>query len=84
MASSLVINHHFYFPTMETPLTPEAPGTTEEPLAPKEPCPMEVPVTPNEPGVTTCTIYIPNFLEEYSLSEQSLEQQKNELLRKDW
>jgi hypothetical protein len=78
MASSLLIAHHFDFPTMETPLTPEAPGNSmEEPLIPEEPCPMEVPVTPDEPGVTTCTIYIPNFLEEYSLSEQSLEQQKN-------
>jgi hypothetical protein len=77
MASSFVIAHHFDFPTMETPLTPKAPGTTEEPLTPEEPGTMEVPVTPNEPGVTTFTIYIPNFLEEYSLSEQSLEQQKN-------
>jgi hypothetical protein len=56
----------------------------EEPLTPKEPGTMEVPVTPDEPGVTTFTIYIPNFLEEYSLSEQSLEQQKIKLLRKDW
>jgi hypothetical protein len=32
----------------------------------------------------TYTIYIPNFLEEYSLSKQSLEQQKIELLQKDW
>jgi hypothetical protein len=36
------------------------------------------------PGATTFTLYIPNFLREYSLSEQSLEEQKNELLRKDW
>jgi hypothetical protein len=32
----------------------------------------------------THTIYIPNFLQEYDLSEQSLEQQKIELLQKDW
>jgi hypothetical protein len=36
------------------------------------------------PGATTFTLYIPDFLREYSLSEQSLEEQKNELLRKDW
>jgi hypothetical protein len=36
------------------------------------------------PGVTTFTLYIPYFLREYSLSKQSLEEQKNELLRKDW
>jgi hypothetical protein len=53
---------------METPLTPEAPGTMEDPLTPEEPCTMEAPVTPDEPGVTTFTICIPNFLEEYSLS----------------
>jgi hypothetical protein len=41
-------------------------------------------VTPNKPGVTTFTIYIPKFLEEYSLSEKSLDQQKKELLQKDW
>jgi hypothetical protein len=37
---------------------------------------MEEPLTPlEELGVTTLfTIYIPNFLEEYILSEQSLEQ----------
>jgi hypothetical protein len=45
---------------------------------------MEEPMNPEEPGVTNFTIYIPNLLQEYSLSEQSLEQQKNELLRKDW
>jgi hypothetical protein len=40
---------------------------------------------PKKPGATTFPIYIPDFLEEYSLSEQSLEQQKNELLQqKDW
>jgi hypothetical protein len=32
----------------------------------------------------TYTIYIPNFLQEYDLSEQSLEQHKIELLQKDW
>jgi hypothetical protein len=36
------------------------------------------------PGATTFTLYIPNFLREYSLSEQSLEEQKNKLLRMDW
>jgi hypothetical protein len=41
-------------------------------------------MSPEEPGVTTFTIYIPNFLEEYSFSKQSLEQQKNEILQKDW
>jgi hypothetical protein len=38
---------------------------------------------PEVPGVTNFTIYVPNFLQEYSLSEQSLEQQNNELLQKD-
>jgi hypothetical protein len=42
-------------------------------------------MNPEEPGATTFTIYVPTFLlQEYSLSEQSLEQQKNELLQKDW
>jgi hypothetical protein len=36
------------------------------------------------PGATTFTLYIPNFLREYRLSEQSLEEQKNELLQKNW
>ena len=36
------------------------------------------------PGATKFTLYIPDFLREYSLSDQSLEEQKNELLRKDW
>ena len=35
-------------------------------------------------GVITYTIYVPNFLQEYHLSEQSLEQQKIDLLQKDW
>jgi hypothetical protein len=35
-------------------------------------------------GATLFTLYIPVFLREYSLSKQSLEEQKNELLRKDW
>jgi hypothetical protein len=45
---------------------------------------MEEATNPEEPGVTTFTIYVPNFLQEYSLSEQSLERQNNELLQKDW
>jgi hypothetical protein len=57
---------------MKVPLTPKEAGTSVDP------------VTPKVPHVTTLNIYIPNFLEEYSLSEQSLEQQKNELLQKDW
>jgi hypothetical protein len=36
------------------------------------------------PGATNFTIYIPDFLQEYSLSEKSIEEQKIELLRKDW
>jgi hypothetical protein len=35
-------------------------------------------------GANTFTLYIPDFLQEYSLSDKSLEEQKNELLRKDW
>jgi hypothetical protein len=84
MASSLVIAHRCVFPTMETSPPPEVPQSMEESLTPKEPGTTVDPVTPKVPGVTTFTIYIPNFLEEYSLSEQSLEQQKNELLQKDW
>jgi hypothetical protein len=45
---------------------------------------MEEPMSPEEPSAITFTIYIPDFLEEYSFSELSLEQQKNELLQKDW
>jgi hypothetical protein len=46
---------------------------------------MEEEINAEAPGGTNFTIYIPNFLHaEYSLSEQSLEQQKNELLQKDW
>ena len=69
---------------METPPTPEAPVTIEDALTPKEPATMVEPLPPDEPGVITYTIYIPNFLEEYILSEQSFEQQKKELLQKDW
>jgi hypothetical protein len=36
------------------------------------------------PRATTFTLYLPKFLREYSLSEQSLEEQKNELMQKDW
>jgi hypothetical protein len=38
------------------------------------------------PDVTmpSFTIYIPDFVPEYGLSEQSVEEQKNELVRKDW
>ena len=38
------------------------------------------------PDVTmpSFTIYIPDFVPEYGLSEQSVEEQKNELIRKDW
>jgi hypothetical protein len=35
-------------------------------------------------GANKFTLYIPDFLQEYSLSNKSLEEQKNELLRKDW
>jgi hypothetical protein len=35
------------------------------------------------PGANTLTLYIPNFLQEYSLSDKSMEEQKNELLQKD-
>jgi hypothetical protein len=68
---------------MESPPPPEMPQTTEEPLTPDEPG-TTPPVTPNEPDVTTFNIYISEFLEEYSLSGRSLEQQKKELLQKDW
>jgi hypothetical protein len=83
-ATGLVITHHFVFPTMETPLSPKASGTMDEPLTPEEPGTTVEPVTPEEPGVTTFTIYVPNFLQEYSISEESLEQQNTELLQKDW
>ncbi len=45
---------------------------------------MEVEMIAEAPGATTFTVYIPDFLREYILSEQSLEEQKNVLLRKDW
>jgi hypothetical protein len=35
-------------------------------------------------GANMVTLYIPDFIQEYSLSNKSLEEQKNELLRKDW
>jgi hypothetical protein len=36
------------------------------------------------PGANMFTLFIPNFLQEYSLYDKSLEEQKNELLGKDW
>jgi hypothetical protein len=45
---------------------------------------MEEALIAEAPGVTTFTLYIPDFLQEYSLSDKSLDEQKNELLRKDW
>jgi hypothetical protein len=45
---------------------------------------MEEVMIAEAPGTTTFTLFIPGFLWEYSLSEQSLEEQKNELLGKDW
>ncbi len=45
---------------------------------------MEEEMIAEAPGATTFTLFIPGFLREYSPSEQSLEEQKNELLRKDW
>jgi hypothetical protein len=46
---------------------------------------MEEEMIAEAPGATTFTLYTPDFLqEEYSLSKQSLEEQKNELLGKDW
>jgi hypothetical protein len=42
---------------------------------------MEKEMDAEAPGVTTAfTIYIPDFLQEYSLSKKSIEEQKNELL----
>jgi hypothetical protein len=45
---------------------------------------MEEALIAEAPGTTTFTLYIPDFLQEYSLSDKSLVEQKNELLRKDW
>ena len=67
---------------METPLTPEVPVTIEDSLTPEEPDTTVDPVTPEAPTATSFTIYIPVFLQEYSLSTQSLEQQKNELYKR--
>jgi hypothetical protein len=53
-------------------------------LATMEETTMEEETIADAPGATTFTLYIPDFLEEYSLSDKSLEAQKNELLRKDW
>jgi hypothetical protein len=69
--------------TMESPPLP-VPTTVDVSLTPEEPDTTVDPVTPEAPTATSFTIYIPVFLEEYSLSTQSLEQQKNKLLKKDW
>jgi hypothetical protein len=45
---------------------------------------MEEAMIADAPGATTFTIYIPDFLQEYSLPKKSLEEQKKELLWKDW
>jgi hypothetical protein len=46
---------------------------------------MEEEMIAEAPRATTFTLFVPDFLREYSLSEQSLlEEQKNELLGKDW
>jgi hypothetical protein len=44
---------------------------------------MEEGLIAEAPGATTFTLYIPDFLQEYSLSNKSLFEQKNKLLRKD-
>jgi hypothetical protein len=36
------------------------------------------------PDATTFTLYIPNFVQQYSLSGKTLAQQNTELLQKDW
>jgi hypothetical protein len=53
-------------------------------LSTMEEATMDEEMIAEAPGATTFTLYIPNFLQKYSLSEQSLEEQKNELLQKDW
>jgi hypothetical protein len=52
-------------------------------FATKEEATMEEASIADAPGATTFTLYIPDFLQEYSLSNKSLEEQKNELLQKD-
>jgi hypothetical protein len=42
---------------------------------------MEEASIADAPGATTFTLNIPDFLQEYSLSNKSPEEQKNELLR---
>jgi hypothetical protein len=49
-------------------------------LATMEEATMEEGMIADAPGVTTFTLYIPDFLQECSLPQKSLEEQKNELL----
>jgi hypothetical protein len=53
-------------------------------LSTMEEAPMNKEMIAEAPDATTFTLYIPDFLREYSLSEQSVEEQKNELLRRNW
>jgi hypothetical protein len=45
---------------------------------------MEEASISHAPGANMFTLFIPNFLQEYSLSNKSLEEQSKELLGKDW
>ncbi len=45
---------------------------------------MEEQMNAEGPDVTTFTLYVPDFVQQYRLSEQTPDEQNTELLRKDW